>query len=377
MKRLTALIRKESLQIVRDPSSILIAFVLPLLLLFIFGYGVNLDSNRIRIGLVLEDSTPDIASLATAFTNSRFLQVTVGHDRREFTEELVGGRLRGIVVIPRGFSARLIRGAGGHAESGDMPVQVLTDGSEPNIAFFVQNYAKGVIQVWGEHQNEDHGLHDATLIKVEPRFWYNEELKSRNFLLPGSIAVTMTLIGALLTALVIAREWERGTMEALMATPVTIAEILLGKLIPYFILALCSMTVCWLAATLWYDVPFRGSFAALLVVASVFLLTALGQGLLISSLAKNQFLAAQIALMSAFLPAMMLSGFVFEIASMVAPVRAVSYLVAAKYFVSCLQTLFLTGNIWPAFLQAIGAMLLISAVLFVITARKTVKRLDA
>ena len=378
MRRLAALIRKECLQIVRDPSSILIAFVLPLLLLFIFGYGVNLDSNRIRIGLVLEDSSPDIASLATAFTNSRFLSVSVGQDRREFTPKLVAGHLRGIVIIPRGFSARLIRGTGGRTgvEAGDMPIQVLTDGSEPNIAFFVQNYAKSVVQVWGEHQNEDHSLRAKPLIGVEPRFWYNEELKSRNFLLPGSIAVTMTLIGALLTALVIAREWERGTMEALMATPVTIFEILLGKLIPYFILGLGSMTVCWLVATLWYDVPFRGSFAALLAVGSVFLLTALGQGLLISSLAKNQFLASQIALMSAFLPAMMLSGFVFEIASMVAPVRGISYAVAARYFVSCLQTLFLTGNIWPSFLSAIGAMLLISAVFFILTARKTVKRLD-
>ena len=378
MRRLAALIRKESLQIVRDPSSILIAFVLPLLLLFIFGYGVNLDSNRVRIGLVLEDNSPAIASLATAFTNSRFLNVSVGQDRREFTPKLVAGHLRGIVIIPRGFSAGLIRGAAGRAgvEAGDMPIQVLTDGSEPNIAFFVQNYAKGVVQVWGEHQNEDHGLRAKPLIGVEARFWYNEELKSRNFLLPGSIAVTMTLIGALLTALVIAREWERGTMEALMATPVTIFEILLGKLIPYFILGLGSMTVCWLVATLWYDVPFRGSFAALLAVGSVFLLTALGQGLLISSLAKNQFLASQIALMSAFLPAMMLSGFVFEIASMVAPVRGISYAVAARYFVSCLQTLFLTGNIWPSFLSAIGAMLLISAVFFILTARKTVKRLD-
>ena len=378
MRRLMALTRKESLQILRDPSSILIAFVLPLLLLFIFGYGVNLDSNRIRIGLVLEDGSPDTASLATAFSNSRFFTVSTGQDRRVFEPELVAGRLRGIVVIPRGFSAGLIGGSSGRAgdNSGAMPVQVITDGSEPNIAFFVQNYAKGVIQVWGEHRNEDSGMRSEPLIDVEPRFWYNEELKSRNFLLPGSIAVTMTLIGTLLTALVIAREWERGTMEALMATPVTIIEILLGKLIPYFLLALGSMTVCWLAATLWFDVPFRGSFAALLVITSVFLLTALGQGLLISSLSKNQFLAAQIALMSAFLPALMLSGFVFEIASMEAPVRGFSYLVAARYFVSCLQTLFLTGNIWPMFLFSIGAMLLISAVFFIITARKTVKRLD-
>lgn len=376
MRRLAALIRKECLQIIRDPSSILIAFVLPLILLFIFGYGVNLDSNRIRIGLVLEDSAPDIASLATAFSNSRFFTVLVSRDRREFEPELVSGRLRGIVVIPRDFSARNLRAEAFPQAADAAPIQVLTDGSEPNIAFFVQNYARGVVQVWGQRQNEDLGLHAQPLIGVEPRFWYNEELKSRNFLLPGSIAVTMTLIGTLLTALVIAREWERGTMEALMATPVTIIEILLGKLIPYFMLGLGSMTVCWLIATCWYDVPFRGSFAALLLITAVFLLTALGQGLLISSLAKNQFLASQIALMSAFLPALMLSGFVFEIASMEPAVQGASYLVAARYFVSCLQSLFLTGNVWPTFVFAIEAMGLISLVLFLITARKTVKRLD-
>lgn len=370
-RQLIALIRKESLQILRDPSSILVAFVLPLILLFIFGYGVNLDSNRVRIGLVVEESTPDTSSLATAFANSRFLDVTHGQDRRELVPELVAGRLRGIVVIARGFTAR-------SAEPGlKAPVQVIADGSEPNIANFVQNYAKGVIEVWMRHQQEDYGMLRSDLISVESRFWYNEELKSRNFLIPGSIAVTMTLIGTLLTALVISREWERGTMEALMATPVTIREILLGKLIPYFILALGSMVVCWLIATCWYGVPFRGSFAALLIATSFFLLTALGQGLLISSYAKNQFLAAQIALMAGFMPALMLSGFVFEIASMVAPVRGVTYAIAARYFVSCLQTLFLTGNVWPLFLFCTVCMLAISAVTFFFTARKNVKRLDA
>lgn len=370
MRRLFALVRKESLQILRDPSSILIAFILPLILLFIFGYGVNLDSNRLRIGLVLEDSNPDISSLATAFTNSRFFSVSVAQDRRVFTPELVAGRLRGIVIVPRNFSMS-------DMGAGRMSIQVITDGSEPNIAFFVQNYARGVAQVWARHQMEDYGATVEDRIAVNPRFWYNEELKSRNFLIPGSIAVTMTLIGTLLTALVIAREWERGTMEALMATPVTIVEILLGKLIPYFFLGLGSMVVCWLVAVVWYDVPFRGSFFALLAATSVFLLTALGQGLFISSVSKNQFLAAQIALMSAFLPALMLSGFVFEIASMVAPVRGVSYAVAARYFVSCLQTLFLTGTVWPMLLSAMGAMLLISVVFFALTARRTTKRLDA
>lgn len=370
-RRLFALIRKETLQILRDPSSILIAFILPLILLFIFGYGVNLDSNRIRVGLVLEESSPDADSLATAFSFSRFLDVDAGHDRREFSRELVAGHLRGFIVVPRGFTAKSAMA------DPDAAIQVIADGSEPNIATFVQNYARGVVEVWLRHRTEDLGMALPELIRVESRFWYNEELKSRNFLIPGSIAVTMTLIGTLLTALVIAREWERGTMEAIMATPVTIREIILGKLIPYFILGLGSMVVCWMVAVFWYDVPFRGSFFALVASTSVFLLTALGQGLLISSYAKNQFLASQFSLMAGFLPALMLSGFVFEIASMPVAVRGVSYAIAAKYFVACLQTLFLTGNVWELFLYSIVCMLLISVICFFLTARKIVKRLDA
>jgi len=372
MNRLNALLIKEFLQIVRDPSSILIAFVLPLILLFIFGYGVNLDSNKVRIGLVLETQSPDIFSLANAFRNSNFLEVTIGHDRREFNEELVSGRLRGLVIIPWNFTVRAAQ------DDQRAALQVITDGSEPNTAAFVQNYAYSVLAVWLQHQQRDRGR-EATgvAINLEPRFWYNPELRSRNVLIPGSIAIIMTLIGALLTSLVIAREWERGTMEAIMATPVTITQILLGKLIPYFILGMGSMLLCTGVATFVYGVPLRGSLLALSLVSCIFLLAALGQGLLISSVAKNQFVAAQIALMSAFLPAFMLSGFIFEISAMPVPIRLLTHVFAARYFVTSLQTLFLTGNIWPLILSCATAMAVIALVFFLITARKTRKRLDA
>ncbi len=370
-RRLFALIFKESLQILRDPSAILIAFILPLILLFIFGYGVNLDSNRVKIGLVLESRSPDVISLAHAFMNSRFLEVSLGHDRREFSDKIRAGQLRGMVVIPQTFIAR------GVEQSQTAEIQVITDGSEPNIASFVQNYAQGVLQVWIIHQQEDRNLKQLDQpILTEPRFWYNPELKSRNFLIPGSVAIVMTLIGTILTALVIAREWERGTMEALMATPVSITEILLGKLIPYFLLGLGSMLVCFLVATLFYEVPFRGSLAALALCTAVFLIAALGQGLLISTAAKNQFVASQIALMSAFLPAFMLSGFIFEISAMPEPIQALTYLVAARYFVTSLQTLFLAGNIWPLLLASMAAMLLIGLAFFLLMAGRTHKRLE-
>lgn len=371
IRRLFALIFKESLQILRDPSAMLIAFVLPLILLFIFGYGVNLDSNRVKIGLVLETRNPDVISLAQAFMNSHFLDVTIGHDRRAFSDAVMAGKLRGMVVIPQNFITR------GIDENRTADIQVITDGSEPNIASFVQNYAQGVLQIWIAHQQEDRSLKQLNQpIITAPRFWYNPELKSRNFLVPGSIAIIMTLIGTILTALVVAREWERGTMEALMASPVSIVEILLGKLIPYFLLGLGSMLICFLVATLFYAVPFHGSLPALALCTAVFLVTALGQGLLISTIAKNQFVAAQIALMSAFLPAFMLSGFIFEISAMPAPIQTLTYLVPARYFVTSLQTLFLAGNVWPLLLSSMASVALIGFAFFLLMVRKTRKRLD-
>lgn len=371
MRRLRALITKEVLQIFRDPSSILIAFVLPLLLLFVYGYGVNLDSNLVKIGLVLEDQSADVTSLSKTFLNSKYLDIKVAYDRRAFEEKLVGGDVRGIVVIPQDFTSKL-KTDGAVAE-----IQVIADGAEPNIASFVQSYSKGILQKFNDIQLEDHGrVGPKPPITLDTRFWYNPELKSRNFLVPGSISLIMTLIGTLLTALVIAREWERGTMEALLATPITIKQILLGKLIPYFVLGICSMTVCFLIATLWYDVPFRGSFIALLLSTTVFLIAALGQGLLISTIAKDQFVASQMALMSAYLPSFMLSGFIFEISSMPAPIQALTHLFSARYFVTILHTLFLTGDIWPLVIPALLMMGLIGLVFFTLIARKTAKRLD-
>ena len=372
MRRLLAMLTKESLQIIRDPSSILIAFVLPMLLLFIFGYGVNLDSNRVKIGLVMEEQTPDSLSLAHAFAASRFVDLRAGNNRRHFEEELAAGRLRGVVVIPQHFSVRL--------DAGERyaPVQIIADGSEPGIASFVQNYSQGIVQAWLLRQLRDRGVDSSVpAVNIDTRIWYNPELKSRNFLIPGSIAIIMTLIASLLTALVVAREWERGTMEALMTTPITIWQILLGKLIPYFLLAVGSMVICWLVATVWYEIPFRGSFVVLLAVTAVFLLAALGQGLLISTVAKDQFLASQIAMVAAFLPAFMLSGFIFEISTMPVPLQTLTYAFAARYFVSGLQTIFLVGNVWPLLLFSMAGMLVIALILFLIIIRKTTMRLDA
>lgn len=367
VRRLAALVRKETYQLVRDPSSILIAFVLPMIMLFLFGYGVSLDTDRTRIGLVVEEPTSLTHDLSASFRASRYFDVTFGSDRRIFEDWLIDGSIRGIVVVPAKFTSNFAAGI-------DAQLQVIVDGSDPNTAKFVQNYTQGVVASWRSIRSADKASSKQGQA-VEQRFWFNPELTSRFFLVPGSIAIIMTLVGTLLTSLVIAREWERGTMEAMMATPVTSIELLVGKILPYFVLGLTSMTLCVLLAVFLFGVPFRGSVFALYVLSATFLVPALGQGLLISAATKNQFLASQAALISAFLPSFLLSGFLFEINSMPTVIQWITFIVPARYLIPSLQTLFLAGDIWSMFLQSVAVMLLIGSVFFVLAARSTRKRI--
>jgi len=367
VRRVRALIRKEVRQIFRDPSSILIAFVLPLILLFLFGYGVSLDTTRTRIGVVLERPTPSARGLLAAFQASPYFDVRVATDRRELEQPLTLGELRGIVVIPATFDADLWK------RSAAPVVQVIVDGSDPNTAALVQGYAQGVVAVWARARAIEAGRARGAS-GSEERFWFNPELSSRFFLVPGSIAIVMALVGTLLTSLVVAREWERGTMEAMMATPVTAIELLLGKVIPYFVLGLASMSLCALVAVLLFAVPFRGSVLALYAISGAFLLPALGQGLLISAATKNQFLASQLALLSAFLPTFLLSGFLFEISSMPRVIQWITNLVPGRWLIPSLQTVFVAGDIWPLFLRDLGMMTLFGVVLLALAVRTTRKR---
>ena len=368
LRRFAALIRKESVQIVRDPSSILIAVVLPLILLFLFGYGISLDATRVKIGLAMESNSAPANALASAFRVSPYFDAVTALDRRELESEMVAGRLKGIVIIPENFGEAYARAPETAA------IQVIADGTNPNTARFVANYARGVWANW-QNQNSAEIGGPQPLLHTESRVWFNPELKSRYFLVPGSIAIVMTLIGTLLTALVVAREWERGTMEAMMATPIGVIQLLAGKLIPYYVLALASMSVCTFIAVWLFGVPLRGSIFALFLIATAFLFPALGQGLLISAATKNQFIAAQAALISGFLPAMLLSGFIFEIASMPKVIQWISYVVPARYLIPCLQSVFLAGDIWPLFLPNMAVLALIGSVMFAIAVKNTRKRL--
>jgi ABC-2 type transport system permease protein len=366
-RRLIALVRKESLQAMRDPSTILIAFVLPVVLLFLFAYAVSLDVREVRIGVVLESDSASAQSLAAAFAGTRYLKVTPARDRREIADQVVSGKLRGFVVIPQDFERR-------RASPIPQPlIQVVTDGSQPNTANFVASYAQGVVQNWGAGRS---GGAPIAAIELEPRFWFNAELESRRSLVPGAIAIVMTIIGTMLTALVVAREWERGTMEAVLSTPASVVEILIGKLMPYFVLGMIATLGSAALAIFVFDVPLRGSLLALLLLSAVFLIPALGQGLLISAVTKNQFLASQIALFSGFLPSFLLSGFLFEIDAMPTWIQAITYLIPARYFVSSLQTVFLAGDVWAVFWPNLAAMAAIGVFFFIIAKRKTRKNLE-
>ena len=367
--RLRGLLRKEFLQILRDPSSIAIAFLLPVVLLLIFGYGVSLDAEHVPIALVVEQPSTDTASLIGGFQGSRYFAPVFMHNLHEAEAALMQRRVDAIVHLQSNFARRL-------REPGGAPVQVIVNGVDANTARLILGYVLGVWQGWLQQEAVARGETLNPPLQVEPRIWFNSEFRSRNFLVPGLIAIIMTLIGALLTALVMAREWERGTMEALLVTPVTMAEVLLGKVLPYFALGTGGMALSVAMGVWLFGVPLRGSLVLLFAASSLFLLAALGMGLLISTVTKNQFVAGQVAIITTFLPAFILSGFIFDIGSMPRVVQAITYLLAARYFVAILQTLFLAGNVWSVLVPNALALVVIAAFFLGMSRRKLRKRLE-
>lgn len=369
LRRLLALMVKEVLQIRRDLSSLYIAFVLPLVLLLLIGYGVSLDAKDIRLAVVLEQPTPKATSLVAAFRNSTFFTVTELRQRQPAEAGMVAGRYRGVVLLSNDFDALVGRGQ-------QAAIQVLLDGTDANTARLTKGYVEGVWTKWLGHEARAAGQSLTPPISAETRVWFNPALESRHFLIPGLIAIIMTLTGTILTALVVAREWERGTMEALIATPVGRFELLVGKLAPYFVLGMGGMALSVLVGLVVYDVPLRGSVWVLALSSSLYMVAALSMGLLISTIARNQFVAGQVAIVAAFMPAFMLSGFVFEPSSMPLWVDMLSRVVAARYFVTILQTLFLAGDVWSVIWPNCLALTAIAAFFLALTWKRTRKSLE-
>jgi ABC-2 type transport system permease protein len=361
-------VKKEARQIVRDPSSIAIGIVLPVVLILLFGYGLSLDVTNVPVAVVLEDPSPDAADLAAGFRLSPYFDAQLLTSMPQAQELMLAGKVDGIVRIRPDFARDL---ALGNAE-----VQVLVHGTDANRARIIQGYAQAAVGQWAARRGAQGHEVQAGPVVLRDRLWFNEANDSHYFLVPGLIVLIMTLIGALLTTLVMAREWERGTLEALFVTPVRADEILLGKTVPYFALGMVGLVLCLLAAKFLFHVPFRGSLGVLAVVSMLYLLVALAIGLLISSAVKSQFVASQVTLLVTFMPAMMLSGFLFDLRSMPAPVRLITYALPARYYVALLQTIFLAGDVWGVILPNAAVLAGMAAVLLLLTRAVTRKKLS-
>jgi ABC-2 type transport system permease protein len=365
--RVAALVRKEVYQLVRDPSSIAIGVIMPVLLILLFGYALSLDVKSVPVAVVLEDTSPAASELAAGFRLSPYFSAEIMTSMPRAEELMLERRVDGIIRVRSDFARRL--------SVGKADVQILVHGSDANRARIIDTYARGAISQWAEQRTAEGKAPETGAVVVETRMWFNEANDSHYFLVPGLIVLIMTLIGAFLTTLVMAREWERGTFEAMFVTPVRTGEILLSKMIPYFVLGIGGLVLCILAAKFLFQVPFRGSVLVLAGVSTLYLLVSLAIGLLVSSATKSQFVSSMVTLIVTFLPAMMLSGFLFDLRSMPEFVRWISYVLPARYYVALLQTIFLAGDIWGVIWPNAGMLALMAVVLLAATRAVTRKEL--
>jgi ABC-2 type transport system permease protein len=367
-RRIWALTRKETRQIIRDPSSIAIGIVFPVMMILLFGFGLSLDVTTVSVAVVDEDVSADSAALIGAFRLSPYFKLTATRAMAEATILMLNRNVDGILQIPSDFSRRW------HAGAAD--IQILVDGMDSNQARIMQAYSAGPVAIWSAAQ-----AHTGTSVAVGPvivesRMWFNTANDSHYFLVPGLIVLVMTIIGAFLTAMVVAREWERGTLEALFVTPMLPGEFLVSKFIPYFGLGMIGFVLCLLAGKFLFHVPLRGSLSLLCLASMIYLLVALGIGLLVSTLVKSQFLASQLAMLLTFLPAMMLSGFLYDLRSMPLVIRGITHILPARYAVALLQTLYLAGNVGSVIWFNLAVLTAMAAALTLATRCATVKQIS-
>ena len=366
--RLLAVARKEWRQFRRDPRSVALAFLLPLLLLILFGYAITWDVRHIALAVLDQDRSAPSRDLVEAFQASGYFSLAATLSRPAEIEPLIEKASAQLaLVIPPGFAADLEAGRGA-------PLQVIVDGSDANTATIILAYAEATVAAFAARAAGT-GRSVAPPLTVASRIWYNEELRSRNMIVPGLVAVIMMIIAAMLTSLTIAREWERGTMEQLAATPVTRLEIVVGKLLPYLGVGLVDLVASTVLGVVLFGVPFRGNALLLAVLSFFFLLGALGLGIFVSAVAKSQLLATQMAMVVTFLPSYLLSGFMFSLDVMPPVLRALSFLVPARYYLVVTRGIFLKGvGADVLFVQGL-AMIAFSAVGLLLATRSFRKEL--
>jgi ABC-2 type transport system permease protein len=375
LRRLKALGVKEVLQIWRDPRSLVIALLLPFTQMLLFGYGINLDLKHIPICTFDREGSQQSQDLFKHFQASLYFTIVENvKTYQEMVAAIDRGACRVGIVVPPDFSQRL-------NDTGSASVQAILDGTDDNTANIAWGYAAAVVSSYSNHiqiaalNRQGRSLQQIQPLSVQSRVWFNEDLVSRNFIVPGLIAVILALVGAQLTSLTIAREWERGTMELLVSTPVTSTEVMFGKLLPYLVLGWVDAAFCLVMAALWFAVPFRGTLFALFLTTTLYLVLVLSMGYLISVLIRSQVGASQIALVVTLLPAMLLSGYVFPIDQMPPIVQDLTYLMYARYYVTIIKALFLKGAGITELLMPILFLLAYTLAVVALAARAFRKRL--
>lgn len=368
--RLVALTRKETRQMLRDRSNLVVGLLLPVVLILLFGYGLSFDVKDARVTVVLEDSSPTARGIVSGLQGSPYLAPTWATSMVEAERMIRAGESDAILRVPADFSRRLA--------AGDGRLQLLLNGVDSNTASAIEGYVSGALAVPLQQQADRAGDKPVGIasVTIVQRMWFNEAGESTWYLVPGLIVLVMTLIGAFLTSLLVAREWERGTLESLFVTPVRPLELVLSKLAPYIVIGGIDLIMCLLAAKFLFQVPMRGSLWIIILSSLLYLLVSLALGLFISATTRNQFAASQMALLASFMPAMMLSGFVFDLRNMPVVIQVISQLLPATHFMGLIKTLFMAGDYWPDILRSCAILSAYAVLLIALTRRALAKRLD-
>jgi ABC-2 type transport system permease protein len=374
--RIKAVAKKEFLHIIRDPRSLGMGIAIPLLLLFLFGYALTLDVDRVPLIVWDQSNTPQSRELLSRFSGSRYFALQTATDNYRTIDRAIDNRDAIIaLIIPTDFARRIDSGR-------KASVQVLLDGSDPNTATYALGYAQSIVsgfsrdiilrQIQRSSGREPH----LAQLEVRPRVWFNTDMVSKNYIFPGLIAVIMMIIAALLTSLTVAREWETGTMEQLISTPLKGPELILGKLIPYFSIGILDLILAVLVGEFIFDIPFRGSLLLLFILSIVFLVGALSLGILISIVTKSQLVASQLALVATMLPAFLLSGFIFPIENMPAPIQVITHIVTARYFVTILRGIYLKDVGLGVMFGQVALLVIFAIIVLGLSVRKFRKKIE-
>ncbi|MPS69355.1 MAG: ABC transporter permease [Novosphingobium sp.] len=373
LSRLAALSRKETRQMLRDRSNLMVGLLLPVGLILLFGFGLSFDVKNAPVALVLQDRSDTAREIVSGIRGSPYLSPVDVETMEEASEMLRSGRVDAIVRVPVDFARAQAVGRG----SAGGQIQLILNGVDSTTAQTLEAYVQGAIGTVVLRRSDRAGSVGAGgSVTLMQRTWFNEEGNSRWYLVPGLIVLVMTLVGAFLSSLLIAREWERGTLESLFVTPVRPVEMVLSKIAPYLVVGMIDLVMCLLAARFLFDVPIRGSMVAIVLCSFLYLLVSLLVGLLISGATRNQFAASQVALLASFMPALMLSGFVFDLRNVPLAVRIVGELLPATHFMSVIKSLFLAGTDWTMVLRNCAILIGYVVVLTLLTQRTLRKRLD-